>query len=538
MDRTSHSPHRSPPAWRAVVASTLLATALACLVLLPLLGHRTLADWDEGIYAEVSREMLSGNWLVPHWNAQLWFEKPPLTLWITAVFFKLFGVTEFWARAGSAFSGVALVTLLHGWLALGENRSEARWVAWLSTLLLLSTFGFLHICRVGETDTLLSLACAVALIGLAELRRNARTGWPLFWIGVAIAAMTKGAASIVLLLTLLAFLAMTRDTLSRRNIPPFLLGLALFLAAVLPWHLFMLHRFGTSFTDIYVGLHVLHRATTQLESHHTPWWYYLKVIAVSAAPLLLLALPPVAATVWKRDAKTLRNRHAKTLWERDAKTLQPFAIFTVIVVLFFSLIQTRLPHYVAPVYPALAVLAASWWAGPVQRFFASNRSIAMRAAAIAAAIACFALSAWTTSAPRKHLHAPILGDGSPAPDSRESAALLKRVFAHSPTVPGPLLFWRQPHLAPIASSIFYARRVVQRVQPDDPSPSALRDPYMFDPQSFLDALADGPRLILLDRSLLTQLPSGYVLNLVGGSSTLVFGMLAKVPAINSAQTVR
>src|ERR1700735_4634169 len=98
------------------VISTLLATPLACLVLLPLLGHKPLTNWDEGIYAGVSREMLSLGFLVPHWNYQPWFEKPPLMLWITAAFFKLFGAHDFWARAGSALSGVAIVALLHGWL--------------------------------------------------------------------------------------------------------------------------------------------------------------------------------------------------------------------------------------------------------------------------------------------------------------------------------------------------------------------------------------------------------------------------------------
>ena len=57
--------------------SLLLATLIACAVLLPLLGHKALADWDEGIYAEVSREFLGGSWIVPHWHFQPWFEKPP-----------------------------------------------------------------------------------------------------------------------------------------------------------------------------------------------------------------------------------------------------------------------------------------------------------------------------------------------------------------------------------------------------------------------------------------------------------------------------
>ncbi|HEX3374042.1 MAG TPA: phospholipid carrier-dependent glycosyltransferase, partial [Edaphobacter sp.] len=100
---------------RQAVSTSLAAALLACIVLLPLLGHKPLTNWDEGIYAEISREMLSFGPLVPHWNYQPWFEKPPLMLWITAAFFKLFGVTEFWARAGSALSGVFTVALLHAW---------------------------------------------------------------------------------------------------------------------------------------------------------------------------------------------------------------------------------------------------------------------------------------------------------------------------------------------------------------------------------------------------------------------------------------
>src|ERR1700754_3124204 len=179
--------------WKIV--STLSATALASIVLLSLLGHKPLTNWDEGIYAEISREMLSLGALVPHWNYQPWFEKPPLMFWITAALFKVFGVSDFWARAGSALSGVLTVALLHGWLA---RRNDAL-AAWLSTFILLSTFGFLHVCRVGEMDVLLSLGCCIALFGLtACLDWNLRRRY-LFWSGLAIALMTKGAACIVLI---------------------------------------------------------------------------------------------------------------------------------------------------------------------------------------------------------------------------------------------------------------------------------------------------------------------------------------------------
>src|SRR3981081_3984030 len=210
MDNSNARKTRSP-SLRALLkrnsqaASTFSAVFLACIVLLPLLGHKPLTNWDEGIYAEISREMLSLGPLVPHWNYQPWFEKPPLMLWITAAFFQVFGVTEFWARAGSALSGVCIVALPHAWLARKDILA-----AWLSTFILLGTFGFLHVCRVGEMDVLLSLGCCIALCGLTAIQERQLGGWYLFWAGLAIALMTKSAASIVLIIAALFFAAVER----------------------------------------------------------------------------------------------------------------------------------------------------------------------------------------------------------------------------------------------------------------------------------------------------------------------------------------
>jgi 4-amino-4-deoxy-L-arabinose transferase-like glycosyltransferase len=328
---------------RTVVVSTTLAALLACVVLLPLLGHKPLAEWDEGIYAEVSREMLGGSWLTPHWNSQIWLEKPPLMLWITAIFFKLFGVNEFWARAGSAFSGIGIVGLLHGWLA----RSRDLQCAWLSTVILLATFGFLHVCHVGEMDVLLSLGACVTLIGLSQVQSNERAGWYLFWIGFAIALMTKGAASITIPITAV-LLALAQRWKPRRFGWPFAVGAAVFLALVLPWHWAMYSRFHDQFPAHYLGLHVLTRATHQIEGHRTHWWYYGVVLLASAPPFVLL-YPVAIYRGFRRDS------------------LRVWAIFGVVTVAFFSVIQTRLPHYIAPAYPALSVLTAVWiadWLSP------------------------------------------------------------------------------------------------------------------------------------------------------------------------------
>src|SRR5271170_1745343 len=99
--------------------------------------------------------------------------------------------------------------------------------------------------------------------------------------------MTKGAASIVLILTILLLAAFERWNLTRLG-RSFWVGLLLFLLAVFPWHLYMFHLYGNSFLTEYLGFHVLSRATHQIEDHITHWWYYSWVLLISAAPFVLL----------------------------------------------------------------------------------------------------------------------------------------------------------------------------------------------------------------------------------------------------------
>ena len=488
---------------------------LAALVLLTLLGHNRLTDWDEGIYAQISREMLSNGFLIPHWNLQPWLEKPPLMLWITAFFFKLFGVSEFTARLGSALSGIALIGVLHTWLTLRYSRVTA----WLSSLILLTTLGFLHVARVGEMDVLLSLGCCAALIGLAEIERDNLAAWYLFWIGCAIALMTKGAASVTLFFTLIAVLALDPQRL-RRLRTPFFLGLLLFLALVLPWHLAMFHRFGRVFLGSYLGLHVLARATIQIEGHITPWWYYLCVLLLSAAPFVLLY--PIALY----DA----------LRQPRLRSIRAFAIFALIELLFFTAIQTRLPHYIAPIYPALSVLCAVWISDRLANQHPAGPT-SFRLKLAGAAIALWIISALLTAGPRKTLHSPRLPNGNVTPNNREEVALLKQVFQHPnpeiATAPGPLLDWRPGTYNPIPTTVFYANRPVQQVQIQPLAPNTPTDIYAFNPIPLAQAVTTQPRLILLDSSLLPTLPSQFLYQPIAtsqtGVKTLEIGTIALRP---------
>ncbi len=516
MASEPHSPEKVCSAHAA--RGTAFAALLAALVILTLLGHNRLTDWDEGIYAEVSREMLQSGWLVPHWNSFVWIDKPPLTYWITALFFKLFGVSEFTARLGSALSAIAIVTLLHAWLL----RTRDAVTAWLSTTILLSTFGFLHVARVGETDTLLSLGCLLALIGLENLllpgEAPSSRGWYLYWIGFAVALMSKSAASGTLFFTLLALLVLEPTLRLRLRTQfrfGFLPGFLLFLALTLPWHLFMLHRFGRVFVTQYVGLHVLGRVAYPFDGHLTHWWYYFGVLLFSAPPWVLLY--PIALYT--------------ALRKPGLRSMRVFAVFALVEILCFSCVQTRLPHYVAPAYAPLSALVAIWLADRLAAFQLDRCGV--RAQLATAAAVLWIVTALLTAHGRSQLHSPRLPNGDVTPNNREEVALLQRVF-RDPTplvasTPGPLLDWRTGNYNPIPTVIFYANRPVQQVQLHALPPGTPTDIYVFNPIALAQGVTTQPRLLLIDRSLLQQIPADYSFEAIAISSTLELGRIARLP---------
>lgn len=493
----------------APMRSAALAALLAALVLLPLLGRKPLTDWDEGIYAEVAREMLRGGWLVPHWNGQLWLEKPPLMLWITAFFFRLFGVSAFAARFGSALSGVILVAVLHLWLELRVSRLTA----WLSTLMLLTTFGFLHICGVGEMDTLLSLGSLISIIGVTEVDASWPPAWYLFWGGAAIALMTKGAACVVIFTAAAVFAAIQRWDQSRFG-RHFWIGLLFFMIAVVPWHAAMYLHFGHQFLAEYVGLHVLSRAAEQIEGHRTHWWFYLKVILVSAPPFALLY--PLAVE------RSIRGG-----------PLRAFALFGIVVVVFYSAVQTRLPHYIAPLYPAFTAITAAMLANTLEHWRARFRTASFWPTSVAVAAAVYGLAAFITAHGRASLHSAVLSDGRVLPDNKEAITLLRGSNRIIQSIPGPLLVLRNGPV-PINSDIFYSRRHTQQVELPSTAMGMHRDRYTDDPVPLAEAVTSSPTLILLDTSIEPILPPGLRFHVIERGRAVELGTVQLTALRDSA----
>jgi 4-amino-4-deoxy-L-arabinose transferase-like glycosyltransferase len=357
-------------------------------------------------------------------------------------------------------------------------------------------------------DVLLSLGCCIALCGLTAIQEHQLSGWYLFWAGLAIGLMTKGAASIVLIIAALLFAALERWNRTHFG-KSFWLGFLLFLALVLPWHLYMFHRFGSRFLTEYLGFHVLARATHQIEEHNTHWWYYLWVLLISAAPFVLL-FPFAIADSFRR------------------KRLRAWAIFALVVIIFFTAVQTRLPHYIAPAYPALALLTAVFIADTLREFLRRRRQSPATFWAtftILATSICIA-SAFLTAAPRRKLHeAKVSTDVVYA--EKESIQLLRDLFSHPQPVQGPVLVWWEGNARSIATSIFYARRPVQQVQLQPLAAGVPTDKYLFQPETLKNAVALGPRIILLDKSLVQQIPGGFSYKEILSGRAMEVGIIAQ-----------
>ena len=499
-------------------ASIALACALAGVVLLVLLGHRSLAEWDEAIYAEVAREMLPdgawrGGWMTPHWNYQLWLEKPPLLMWLTALMYRTFGVSEFTSRAVSALAGIGLVGLMHAWVL---KRFDAL-SGWLATLALLASFGFQHASRVGETDVLLSLWLFVAMIGLIRSLAAEAGGILLFCGAFALALMTKGAASLILLPVAIATLMLDRSNrvrLVREAKLEMALGTILFLAITVPWHAWMWFHFRGEFTQTYLSGQVLDRIQRPIEGHVTHTWFYLWVLFVSA-PFVSLAYFPALVAAW-RDERLY--------------VLRPFAVFVLAELGLFTLVRTRLPHYICPVYAPLSALSGIWAAGRLRSLGLWNH--ARRMQLIVAMIACTLFVTFTacTAAARRELHSPRLADGSIAPAAHESAKLLKAVFRSGESSAGvpPLLIWRQGQFVPIASEIFYSRGPVLQVSRQGPLPQSRVDKYVNDPVPIQSAIGVRPHFLLIQKSLLDQLPPELRFTPMSVGPSLELGLVTHV----------
>ena len=315
------------------------------------LEYRDVFDPDEARYAEIPREMVAtGDWVTPRLNDLKYFEKPPLQYWMTAAAYIAFGEHTWTARLWPALLGfLGLVTTLFAGRTLFDLRTGVHAALLLAGSVLYVVFAQVMTLDMGVTFFLTgSLYCFLLALRTGLATHWVRTWLLSAWVMAAMAVLTKGLIGVLFpALTLLAYAAIHRDWRLLRTVL-WLPGIVAFLAIAAPWFVLVQQRNPEFFDFFFIREH-FGRFLLQEHTRARPWYYFLVIALAGAMPwsTLVLSSLPLA---WRHQ----QTKHSRIHVDRF------LLLWVVVIVGFFSLSSTKLPGYVLPVFPALALLAARW----------------------------------------------------------------------------------------------------------------------------------------------------------------------------------
>jgi hypothetical protein len=329
----------------------LILLALAgCLFFLGL-GSLPLLEPDEGRNAEVAREMLtSGDWITPHYNTLIYLDKPPVYFWLVAGSFKVWGMNEGAARLPSAL--VALATLLLVWL-LGRRMWGAsagvRAAAVFATCPLVMAFARLVI-----FDMLLAFLMTLAVMAFwvaeSEEFRDRRLDVLLF-AALGVATITKGPVGFLVPLLFIVVYEALRGKAGDLKRLRWGWGVAVFLAAVLPWFLAVSIR-NPDFPRYALWQESLQRFVTGGQVHRRGgFFYYVPVYLAGFFPWSFF----LVFAGWNR---LKRWRELRQEAHRPVLFLLAWAMT---VFAFFSVSHSQLPGYFLPAIVPLSILMGRVW---------------------------------------------------------------------------------------------------------------------------------------------------------------------------------
>ena len=310
---------------------------------LPLLGP------DEPRYAQVAREMfLNRDLITPTLGGHTWFEKPALLYWMIVASFKVFGVSEWSARLGPAVCG--LLTIVAVWyVGRGIDKGFAFWGVVVSA----SCLGLIVFSRAASFDVVITMTStwALAFFLLHELpsTKDKRLLLAGFYLFVGLSLLAKGLVGIVIPFGVVGLYYVLRRRWPQRSVWLSLtwgLPLALLVAAI--WYGPVIARNGWTFIDEFFVQHHFARFVSNKYHHPQPIYFYPIIILMLALPWtvhLIVAL--VKARQWE--------------W-RGADGLSIVRVFSMawllLPIVFFSFSGSKLPGYILPALPAVALLVA------------------------------------------------------------------------------------------------------------------------------------------------------------------------------------
>jgi 4-amino-4-deoxy-L-arabinose transferase-like glycosyltransferase len=318
-----------------------LLLLLCGVVLFGHLGAPALFEPDEGRNAEKAREILLLNdWVTPHQNFTVVLDKPIAYYWLVAASYKMFGVSEWAARLPSALAAAACVLLVF----LFGRRFFGFWEALWSALVLLTSLEFYLFARLVIFDMALTLCTSLSLFCFFRALHEDDTRFIkllLFCMYSALGAGTliKGPIGFLLPgMVMFPYLIVTRQfsALRRLALP---LGIVFFLLIVLPWYYEVGIR-NPGYWRYFLWEENFLRYLTPHFKREEKWFYFFMVAAIGFLPWTV-CIPAAIRKSWRE------RKDEKILW---------LILWTIVPFTFFSFSSAKLPHYILPIFPPLALL--------------------------------------------------------------------------------------------------------------------------------------------------------------------------------------
>lgn len=334
-------------------AGVLIAVAL--LAFLPGFFQIPPVDRDEARFAQATKQMIeSGDYIDIRFQDEVRYKKPVGIYWMQAATVKTAralgmrgALTTIWLYRVPSLIGAVGAVLLTYWCALAF---VSRRGALLAALMMAGSILLGVEARLAKTDAMLLLTVLAAMGALARVYLPPRSdalqaGWVLpaiFWTALAAGILIKGPLIVMFVVltagTLCVFERSARWLLPLRPLP----GIAWMVLLVLPWFAAIYLRSGAGFLTGSVGDDMVAKLFKGQEAHGAPPGLYFVLFFATFWPASMLA-GLAAPAVW-------RGRR-----EPAAQFLLAWLVPSWIV---FELIVTKLPHYVLPLYPAIAILIA------------------------------------------------------------------------------------------------------------------------------------------------------------------------------------
>ncbi len=348
------------------------------------LGISSLWNMDEPIYGEVSKEILKlGDWVTLHFNYQEWFDKPPLYMWLTAINFKIFGWSEFTVRIWSALFGIGGVITVY---FLGKNIFNRR-VGFLSALILSTSVQYIIQSRLALLDVPLNffISLSILFFYLGYTMPNKRWCYLLFYLSLALATLTKGPIGIIIPALIVGlYLLLTGDLRELKNMMLFQ-GIIIYFAIASPWYIIELIRHGDVFINNFFLQRTIARFLTPFEQHSGPFYYYIPILFLGFFPwssflpyafvhLITFGKWEDKASPTQQDENSLVRRgefsrliiykflYFKKGWKiGEGKKVLLILLWFAVVFVFFSSAKSKLPGYIFPLYPSVALVVGKFW---------------------------------------------------------------------------------------------------------------------------------------------------------------------------------